>query len=109
MPTINDRGKEDIKLYSLQHIANQSFDRDNQVSVFEPVVYNPITGGLDKLVQPPLGTNIPLYDFLQKVATDSVTDTITYKSGGSGGTTVATLTLVYTDSGKTDISTITRT
>ena len=40
MPNLNDRGVNDIKPYSLQHIFNQSYDRDAQVVVFEPVGYD---------------------------------------------------------------------
>lgn len=35
MPNLNDRGLTDIKPYSLQHIFNQSFDRDAQVVAIE--------------------------------------------------------------------------
>lgn len=41
MPEINDRGVQDIKPYSLQHIFNQSFDRDAQVVAIESLEYNP--------------------------------------------------------------------
>lgn len=40
MPNLNDRGVTDIKPYSLQHIFNQSFDRDAQVVVVEPVGFD---------------------------------------------------------------------
>ena len=39
----------------------------------------------------------------------SLTDTWTFKSGGSGGTTVNTVTITYTSSAKTTISTVERT
>lgn len=35
-----------------QELQNQSFDRDYQVSVVEPVVFNPTTGTLDRMTQP---------------------------------------------------------
>lgn len=35
-----------------QELQNQSFDRDYQVNVVEPVVYNPETESLDRMVQP---------------------------------------------------------
>jgi len=35
-----------------QELQNQSFDRDYQVNVVEPVVYNPVTESLDRMVQP---------------------------------------------------------
>lgn len=49
------------------------------------------------------------YDFVSFAYPDSVTEAITFKFGGSGGTTVATVTIVYTDSSKENISTVTRT
>lgn len=39
----------------------------------------------------------------------STTDTYVYKTGGSGGTTVATVTVTWTDSTKTVLSTVART
>lgn len=39
----------------------------------------------------------------------STTDTYVLKSGGSGGTTVCTITITYTDSTKATISTVART
>lgn len=49
------------------------------------------------------------YDYMAYTNTDSTTDTFVYKTGGSGGTTVATVTIVYTDSTKAIVSTVTRT
>ncbi len=48
------------------------------------------------------------YDYIS-LATASTTDTWTYKSGGSGGTTVATVTITYTDSTKATISNVAKT
>lgn len=49
------------------------------------------------------------YDYVS-VSYDSATqETYTFKSGGSGGTTVATIVIVYTDSTKANISTVTKT
>lgn len=48
------------------------------------------------------------YDFISQ-AQASTTDTWTFKTGGSGGTTVATITITYTDSTKAVISTVART
>lgn len=49
--------KSEVKPYSETHIANQSFDETYQVSVSEPLVYNPLTQSLDRLVQP--GETLP--------------------------------------------------
>jgi hypothetical protein len=46
------------------------------------------------------------YDRFDVTATDSVTDTYVFSLGG---TTVATVTVVYTDSAKTNISSVART
>lgn len=48
------------------------------------------------------------YDYLERKVVDD-TETYTYKSGGSGGTTVATITVVYTDNTLTDIVSVART
>jgi len=54
------------------------------------------------------GLNPSVYDFISFVASTTF-DTYTYKSGGSGGVTVATITISYTDSSKSTISTVQRT
>lgn len=43
--------------YSEQNMGNTSFDEDFGVNAVEPVVYNPVTGQLDRMVQP--GQTIP--------------------------------------------------
>lgn len=43
------------------------------------------------------------------LAQTSTTDVWTFRKGGAGGTLVATLTIVYTDSTKATISTVTKT
>lgn len=45
------------------------------------------------------------YDYIAYTSTNATTDTYVYKTGGSGGTTVATVTIVWTDSNKTQVST----
>lgn len=37
---------------------------------------------------------------------DTTTDTYVFKTGGSGGTTVSTIVITYTDSGKQTLSTV---
>lgn len=49
------------------------------------------------------------YDYMAYTNTDSTTDTYVYKTGGSSGTTVATVTITYTDATKATVSTVTRT
>lgn len=49
------------------------------------------------------------FDYVS-VSYDSATqETYTFKTGGSGGTTVATVVVVYTDATKADLSTVTKT
>lgn len=55
------------------------------------------------------GLILPLYDYSSMVVSPATTETWTFKTGGSGGTTVATLVIVYTDSGRGTISSVTKT
>lgn len=54
------------------------------------------------------GLSIPAFDYVS-LSIASATETYTFKTGGSGGTTVATVTIVYTDSSRADILTVTKT
>ena len=47
------------------------------------------------------------YDFLDVQQTDATTETYVFKTGGSGGTTVLTIVIVYVLSDKVDINTVT--
>jgi len=49
------------------------------------------------------------FDFIGATYPDTTTETYTFKSGGSSGSTVATVTVVYTDATKEFISTVTKT
>ena len=55
------------------------------------------------------GIHLPEYDYVSYTNTDTTTDTYTFKKGGASGITVATLVLVYTDTTKVQISTVTKT
>jgi len=48
------------------------------------------------------------FDYIGATFPDGVTEVYTYKSGGSGGTTVATVTVVYTSSAKSSVSSVTK-
>lgn len=48
------------------------------------------------------------YDYVSVAYTDADTETYTFKTGGSGGTTVGTIVVNYTDSTKENISNVTR-
>jgi len=65
----NMRQGKPITYQTPQELQNQSFDRDYQVNVVEPVVYNPETESLDRMVQPgtvakqdEIITHLPLND-----------------------------------------------
>lgn len=55
------------------------------------------------------GLSISAYDYIGYTNTSSLIDTYVYKTGGSGGTTVATLTITYTDTTKAQPSTVVKT
>lgn len=55
-----------------------------------------------------VGLGVPQWDYTALVQA-STTDTWAFKTGGSGGSTVATVVITYTDSGKGTISNITKT
>lgn len=55
------------------------------------------------------GLGLPSWDYAALVISPATTETYTFKSGGASGTTVATVVIVYTDSTRTDISTVTKT
>lgn len=54
------------------------------------------------------GMQIPNYDYVSNTST-STSDTYKFYTGGSGGSLVATVALVYTDSTKGTLSTVTKT
>lgn len=54
------------------------------------------------------GISLPKWDYVTQTQA-STTDTWTFKTGGSGGTTVATVTISYTDNTKNTISTVAKT
>lgn len=65
-------------------------------------------GGTVVAVSLSSGLSLPEYDYLSVDYTNSTTETYTFKSGGSGGTTVSTIVVVYTDSTKENVSTVTK-
>lgn len=46
------------------------------------------------------------FDYIDGQQTSATVDTYVYKTGGSGGTTVQTITVTYTSSAKTDIDSV---
>lgn len=54
------------------------------------------------------GLDLPSYDYISVAYPVNTTEVYTFKVGGSGGSTVATVTIVYTDSTKENISSVTK-
>lgn len=54
------------------------------------------------------GFNLSAYDYVSASYPDGVTEIYTFKVGGSSGATVGIITIVYTDSTKNNISTVTK-
>jgi hypothetical protein len=90
-----------------QQILNKSFDPDFSVVAVESLEYNPTTNTL--LRKQAEGFRIPPHDYIGFSYPDTTTDVLTYKTGGANGTTVATITTVYTTEAKDSISNITKT
>lgn len=89
----------------------QSKQLDQQEHVHEagakrviPRYLNPGTGEYQNVV-PELVPNID-YDYIDIQQTNATTETYVYKTGGSGGTTVMTIVIVYTSSAKDNLNTI---
>ena len=81
----------DTKLFE-QAIANREHDEDL----------------LAKKVRVLNGLNLTSWDYLSNAPT-ATTDVFTFKNGGASGTTIATLTITYTDSTKAVIQTLIKT
>lgn len=54
------------------------------------------------------GFSIPKYDYISASYPDNITDVYTYKIGGSSGTVVCTITVVYTDLTKEFLLSVTK-
>lgn len=94
--------------HSVQNVMNWSFDPEFNINAVEPMMYDPTSGTVSRSY-PASPLNLKPYDYFARVLTNSTTETYTYKSGGSGGTTTNTLVIVYTDSTLATISSITKT
>ena len=96
-----DRSRRDINQIPTL-LAQSNVDNASPVAV----AADPTTRRL--LVDASVGFDIPSYDYLS-LAQATTTDTWTYKTGGSGGSTVATVTITYTDSTKATIANVAKT
>ena len=72
-----------------------------------PLKADPATGALLSVATGTLV--VSLYDYVKATYPIDTTEVYTFKTGGSGGTTVATITIVYVDNTKAKIDTVTRT
>lgn len=93
---------------SVEQILNQSFDQNTQKLQVEALAYDPVNQTPTPMQQPATGFTINGYDYFNVSSVDSTTDLITYKKGGASGSTLATLTVVYTDTSKDTVQTITK-
>lgn len=94
--------------YTEQNMGNTSFDEDFGVNAVEPLAYDPTSNTLSRMF-PANGLNFKPFDYVAYTNTNTTTDTYVFKSGGSGGTTTNTIVIVYTDTTKTQPSTVTKT
>lgn len=97
---------------SEQSVQNWSFDEIYKVLATIPVVEN--NGALYRLQGDSTGklkvaglTAGVDYDYIDVQQTNSTTETYVYKTGGTGGTTVQTVVVVYNDDSKNDIDSVT--
>ena len=67
-------------------------------------VINPAT---EETLQSVAGFDIPKYDYIG-ITYNATTDVYVFKTGGSGGTTVGTLTLAYSDATKVQLNSVTK-
>lgn len=110
MPTPN-RPASQTK-YTEQNMGNTSFDEDFGVNAVEGLVYNSVTGNMDRMVQPATSTsqtdgsqvtkisNVLItepFDYIGATYPDTSTEVYTYKLGGASGTGVGVITVIYSD------------
>lgn len=74
----------------------------------EDALGNVINPATEETLESVAGFNIPAYDYVGVAYPDTVTEVFTFKTGGSGGTTVGTLTVVYTSATKENLLSVTK-
>lgn len=77
--------------------------------MLNPGLINELNGTTNVSIVQDLGLNIPEFHYISVAYPINTTEVYTFKLGGSGGTTVATVTVVYTDATKANLSTVTLT
>lgn len=90
-------------------VTSPSIDRDEHASDVKAKKVLPYgwTGTTAQKQPTPFITQA--YDYVAVTYPDATTDVFTFKTGGSSGTTVQTVTIVYTDSTKASLVSVTRT
>lgn len=88
------------------YVPNMAAESNVANGAIVPLYADPTTHRL--LVDASIGFDLASYDFIS-LAQNSTQDIYTFKSGGSGGTTVGTITITYTNSTKVTISTVAKT
>lgn len=112
MPSLNNKNDGNEARKTSQYIDNISFDTGTDLAMVE--LAGPNTGATQinrALVEDDGSLRVAAgltpgidYDYLDVQQTSSTVDTFVFKSGGSGGTTVLTIVVTYTDSTKSDIN-----
>lgn len=98
-----DRNAPDIEK-SEQRVLNTSYDKKYDVLAFLPLAENAAgTAVMRQKQQLVAGAD---YDYLDVQQTSGTVETFVFKTGGSGGTTVRTIVVTYTDTSKSDIDTV---
>jgi hypothetical protein len=89
---------------SRQTVAGVSTLDSSPVNIFA----DPVTQRLYVDTKISSGFGLPAYDYVSQTQ-DTLTDTWVFKTGGVGGTTVATITITYTGTDKLVISNVAKT
>lgn len=85
-------------------------DTGDNIEAKRVAMYGADTTGAWSRMSSTFGKLVPeKYDYIGFNLAGSTTNVYTYKTGGSGGTTVATVTVTYSDSTKGTISSVART
>lgn len=95
--------------YTEQYMQNASFDEDFGVLSSVILTHDPTSGTLAR-AYPANALNLKPYDYVSMALSNGdATETYTFKSGGSSGTTTNTVVIVYTDSTRSVLSSVTKT
>ena len=100
MSTITNR--DELVNKNIRDLEQEAFALDDDNRVNKRVLISKAEGSLGGILN---GVN---YDFVSVAYPTTTTEVFTFKEGGAGGTTTATITIVYTDTTKEFISTVTK-